>query len=187
MHNVDKQWFEAIYLNIHYLWVQLKLPFCRNEISDLNQTTENLSIFQGGSLCCAQFLIFSNNLSCRFIRDMKDLQLVQYADNTTLMKTMKLNLPNTIRTLEKRLIELENYYCPNRTKINPDKTGYCHRYEISPEIFPYITIDFHIAKIIEQPSIKILGLHLEKHLEFNEYIDHLVRKSMIMISCINQA
>lgn len=183
-YNIDERWFRH-YLQNHTQQVRIQQPG-RYQLSSTRPTTPNLSIFQGGSLSCVLFLLFSNDLSTHTAGR---LQIVQYADDTTFMiSTSRSELNNTVHYLEQSLRRIHDYFTSNKLKINHEKTQIMTagtKYLLKS--FPAVTLRFLNTDIGEQNTIKLLGVTLDKHLNFEEHVNKLAHKSSGMLIALNNA
>ena len=80
-YGIDTQWFSS-YLSGHTQQVQIRTQNGQTITSGLKDNAPGMSIFQGGSLSCILYLLFSNDLGL-FLD--KNVTIVTYADDCQLL------------------------------------------------------------------------------------------------------
>ena len=117
MYGIDTDWF-ADYLAGHTQQVRMRGA----NGTDINSRPRDNSIgvFQGGSLSCVLFMLFSNDLSLYVPEGVK---ILQFADDTQILIVgKKKDLPIIVSTMESALDTLYQWFCRNDMKVNTAKT-----------------------------------------------------------------
>ena len=80
----------------------------------------SIGVFQGGSLSCILYTVFTNDLSL-FVPN--GVRVVQFADDTQLLVSgKKSNLPRIIALMERALECVYDWFCSHGMKLNTAKT-----------------------------------------------------------------
>ena len=114
--------------------------------------------------------LFFNIFICDLFFDDIDIDLANYADDTT-PYAYDLELDKVIESLEKNIDKLFHWFSDNFLKANPDK---CHL---------LINTDENIALKIKNEAIanssneKLLGILFSNELDFDEHVTLLCRKA----------
>lgn len=174
-HGIDSSWFKE-YLHGHSQHVQITNPDGSKSCSTRQSAHRPISIFQGGSLSCVLYSIYANDLP---LSTNIDAKIVQYADDTTVMTKGKPAQKNDVlHRLQSALQDLLNWSYSNKLKINEAKTQFIvfgSRKMLSDFTCPSLNFNGQIIK--PQTVIKLIGVNLDKHLEFTEHVSEVVRKT----------
>ena len=154
----------------------------QNCISDIE--TIKSGIPQGSILGPILFVCFTNDLEKQFKNQCK---IVSYADDTILI--VKASSQIILKTNIEKVIKLaQNWYCNNSMKNNIGKTEILIM-ENSKKI-PNLPIEIeHEGKQIKinpKEVLWILGIYVDKNLNWNKQIKHVKKKSMNSIINLNR-
>ena len=183
LHGVDTDWF-ADYLTGHKQQVQLRGADGSNITS---RPQENkIGVFQGGSLSCALFMLFANDLGLCMP---EGVTIVQFADDVQIsISGKKQDLVHLISLTEKALDSMFQWFCHNGMKVNASKTQMLVLG--SPGMIknlPPITINFSGATISDARIVKNLGVYIDRHLNFQAHIDDMVKKCTGILIALSHA
>ena len=124
--------------------------------------------------------LFFNIFICDLFFDDIDIDLANYADDTT-PYAYDLELDKVIESLEKNIDKLFHWFSDNFLKANPDK---CHL---------LINTDENIALKIKNETItnssneKLLGILFNNKFDFNEHVTLLCRKASQKLNALARA
>ena len=117
LYGVETDWF-ADYLSGHTQQVQM--PSSGGEHMRSSVKPNTIDVFQGGSLSCVLFSVFSNEMSLSLP---ENVHAVQFADDTQLLISgKKSDLPQIIDRVERAVECLYEWFCTNCMKLNAGKT-----------------------------------------------------------------
>ena len=155
---------------------------CQNSQSRSNE----MGIFQGGSLSCILYLLFSNDLSMH-VPD--GVSIVQFADDTQLLVSgPKAELSRLIALMETALSTLYQWFCNNSMKVNAAKTQMMVLG--TPGMLrnlPTVTLSFCGSTVQDEKSVKDLGVIIDRHLNFQEHVDSVSRKCTGILMALSHA
>ena len=183
MYGIETEWF-ASYLAGHTQQVVIRGADGTAFKSAVKANT--IGVYQGGSLSCAMFSLFSNDLGLH-VND--DVTLVQYADDVQLLISgRKQELPRIIAQLEENLFSLFQWFCHHRMKVNEQKTQMIvlgtHQMLRNT---PAVTLSFNGSLIHESETVKNLGVTIDRNLTYQPHVDALNRKCTGMLMALNHA
>ena len=174
LYGIDTTWFSS-YLRGHTQQVQVKTSHGSYIQSAKRSNTPGMSIFQGGSLSCILYLLFSNDLA---LFTEEDVTVVQYADDCQILVTgKKQDLPSLTNRMEKALNSLHQWFCQNEMKLNAGKTQMMVLG--TPQMIrtlPTVTIKFCGSTIVDSRVLKNLGVTMDRCLSFESHMDSVHRK-----------
>ena len=154
LYGIDTTWFSS-YLRGHTQQVQVKTSHGSYIQSAKRSNTPGMSIFQGGSLSCILYLLFSNDLA---LFTEEDVTVVQYADDCQILVTgKKQDLPSLTNRMEKAFNSLHQWFCQNEMKLNAGKTQMMVLG--TPQMLrtlPTVTIEFCGSTIVDSRVLKNL-------------------------------
>ena len=183
LHGVDTDWF-ANYLSGHTQRVQVRSP---DGLIHLSKSRSNeMGIFQGGSLSCILYLLFSDDLSLHVPDGVK---IVQFADDTQLLVTgPKADLHRLIGLMESALSVLFQWFCNNCMKVNAAKTQMMVLGTPGMlKSLPPVTLSFCGSTVHEESSVRDLGVTVDRHLNYQEHIDTVCRKCAGILTALSHA
>ena len=182
LYGVDPKWF-ANYLSGHTQQVQLR----RSDRSvSFSQTKPNsIGVYQGGSLSCALYTLYTNDLS---LYVPESVTIVQFADDAQLLITgRKQDIHTMIETMEHALDSLYHWYCSHGMKLNATKTQMI--VIGTPAMLrhmPAVQLKFCGATVKDSRVVKNLGVIIDRHLTYQSHIDemthwHIPCNSMLVL------
>ena len=145
-----------------------------------------MGIFQGGSLSCILYLLFSDDLSLHVPDGVK---IVQFADDTQLLVTgPKADLHRLIGLMESALSVLFQWFCNNCMKVNAAKTQMMVLGTPGMlKSLPPVTLSFCGSTVHEESSVRDLGVTVDRHLNYQEHIDTICRKCAGILTALSHA
>ena len=155
----------------------------KNCISDIELVQSGIP--QGSILGPILFVCFTNDLAKEFEEECK---IVSYADDTILIVKDK-NQNNLKARLENVIKLAQNWYTKNSMKNNIDKTEILvmSKGKETPKIEIEFEDDNKHIKIKPEESLKILGIYVDKNLNWNEQIRHTKKRAMNAIINLSRA
>ena len=172
LYGVDTEWF-GDYLRGHTQQVQViggdGTPMCSAA------KPNSIGVFQGGSLSCVLYTVFTNELSL-FVPD--GVRVVQYADDTQLLVSgKKSELPALIVRMEQALVSVYDWFCSNGMKLNASKTqALVLGTPAMLRGLPPVALDFLGTTIPDSRVVKNLGVIMDNYLSFQSHVDHVTSK-----------
>ena len=150
MYGIDIAWFKN-YLSGHTQQVLIRGA---DGTTIKSQTRNNtIGVFQGGSLSCCLYMLFSNDL-CLHVDD--DVTVVQYADDVQLLvSAKKQHLTRLVTRMESSLNTLFQWFCQHNMKVNESKTQMVV-IGTPPMLrqIPPVTIKFNGSLVPDSKSVK---------------------------------
>ena len=115
--------------------------------------------------------------------------VVQYADDSKIVVTgKKQDLADLVSLMETTLDTLFQWFCQNGMKVNAAKTQMLVLG--TPGMLrslPPITLTFCGAVVSGARSVRNLGIHLDRHLNFQTHIDNMTAKSTGILIALSHA
>ena len=135
---------------------------------------------QGTNLGPLLFLLFINDLpNCSEL-----FRFTLFADDSTLTVKFSKHEFNITSTINRELINVNNWLISNKIAINPDKTKYiAFNYRNKPVID---LIRIGNIKIKETNDIKFLGIYLDSNLKFKRHVKYISSKIAKSIGVLNK-
>ena len=163
------------------------LKFIRSYLKDRKQRTKVGSSFskwmdikygvpQGSILGPLLFNIFLNDIFY-FI---KDIRIANYADDNTPYATTK-DISSLLETLERETNSLLDWFTINEMKPNADK---CHLLVANQKDMK--TVKLGLEEISNDQSVELLGITIDKNLNFSEHVTKLCKKRQSEIACTSK-
>ena len=183
LYGVDPDWF-ASYLTGHTQQVQVR---CRAGGVSLSQTKpNNIGVYQGGSLSCALYSLYTNDLS---LHVPESVSIVQFADDTQLLITgRKQDIHSMIETMECTLDSLSRWYCSHGMRLNASKTQMVVLG--TPAMLrhmPAVQLSFCGATVSDSRVVRNLGVTIDRHLNYQSHIAEMARKCNGILIALNHA
>ena len=102
---------------------------------------------------------------------MEETEICNYADDTTIY-VCDHELEHIVSSLETDAQKLSKWFLDYSMKLNPDK---CHLLIVREK---NTDVSVHIGATIRTKSVeeKLLGVMLDKHLDFKNHVTHFVKK-----------
>ena len=154
----------------------------RVKLSGINSNW--MSVKQG----VPQGIILGPVLFLIYVNEMRDLRItskiVQYADDT-LVFTSNVYPQMAKPELEHSLENLVHFFEYNQLQVNPKKTEFItFSKPSSAKRTELMTLDLCNEKIETSHSIKYLGVHLDKHLNYDIQVKHTLKKMATSIKTL---
>ena len=172
LYGVDTEWF-ANYLSGHTQQVQVVggsgVPI-RSAVKP-----NSIGVYQGGSLSCVLYTVFTNELSL-YVPD--GVQVVQFADDTQLIVSgRKSDLPLIIARMERALVCVYDWFCANGMKLNATKTqALVLGTPAMLRGLPTVSLNFLGTVVPDSRVVKNLGVIMDNNLSFQSHVDHVTAK-----------
>ena len=183
LYGIDTTWFDS-YLKGHVQQVQIRRADGANVVSRPREN--NIGVFQGGSLSCVLYTLFANDLSLH-VPD--GVTIVQFADDTQILVTgKKQDLATIISLTETALHETFRWFCQHGMKTNASKTKMLVLG--TPAMLrslPPVTVSFCGTELKDTGTVKNLGLHLDRHLNYQTHIDVMTAKCTGILIALSHA
>ena len=182
-YGVDIEWFEN-YLSDHTQRVLLRGVDRTILTSSVRQNS--IGVYQGGSLSCILYSLFSNDLG---LHVGEDVTVVQYADDVqVLVSGKKQDMPRLTATMEGTLETLYQWFCQHRMKVNEAKTKMIVIGTAAMlRSFEGVTLTFNGSAIHDSEEVKNLGVVVDRHLSYRAHVDDLSRRCTGMLIALNNA
>ena len=152
-----------------YLMKRTQVVKIQGTISDEKDVTCGLP--QGSLIAPLLFIIYINDLP----HISENLNKILFADDTNLFKRDK-SLTRLNKEVENQLIDLETWLKVNKLSLNVSKT----KSMVFRTRKNRIDIDSNInmcgQKLDKVEKTKFLGVYIDKHLDWNEHINHVTNK-----------
>lgn len=172
LYGIHTEWFSN-YLLDHVQQVVMRCAGSNTLTSDVKRNL--LGVYQGGSLSCLLYAIFSNDL-CLHAPD--NVYVGQYADDVTLLTSgKKKDLPQLIQQMESALASLFQWFCQHNMKVNESKTQMMILG--TPAMLrdvPQVSLSFNGSRLCESETVRSLGLVIDRHLNFQAHVDSVVSR-----------
>ena len=171
MYGVDNHWFND-YLQNHKQQVKI---VTKDGTKIMSRSLPNTTgVYQGGSLSCLLYSIFSNELNLYS----EQTKLVLFADDTQIMISgHKQNIHDMITCLESELAVVFDWFAQNSLKLNSSKTQVIvFGTRAMLRDLPTVSIRVGNDVVSERREVKNLGVYMDRYLTFGDHIDHVVRK-----------
>ena len=183
LYGIHTAWFRS-YLSDHTQQVRLRSADGRDMLS--RPGSNSIGVFQGGALSCILYMLFANDLSLH-VPD--DVTIVQYADDTQLLVTgKKRDVQQLVNRMEHALSSVYQWFCLNGMKLNAKKTQMLvlGTPAMLRSLQP-IALRFCDTVIPDARVVKNLGVHLDRHLNFETHVDQLTRKCTGILIALSHA
>ena len=143
-------------------------------------------MYQGGSLSCTLYTLYTNDLS---LHVPEPVTTVQFADDTQLLITgKKQDLPNMIVSMESALDSLYQWFCTHGMKLNASKTQMIVLG--TPAMLrhmPAVQLNFCGETVNDSRVVRNLGVNIDRHLTFQSHVDEMTRKCNGVLIALNHA
>ena len=172
LYGVDTEWF-ANYLRGHTQQVQIVGDGGAPVRSAVKPNS--IGVFQGGSLSCILYSVFTNELS---LYVPEGVRVVQFADDTQLLVSGKEgDLPRIIALMERALACVYQWFCAHSMKLNATKTqALVLGTPAKLKNLPPVSFNFLGTVIPDSRVVRNLGLVMDRHLTFNSHVDQISAK-----------
>ena len=157
--------FDISALSFIYNYLQERKQRTKIDNSHSSWKKIKYGVPQGTFLRPLLFNIFINNIFY-FIDETK---LATYADDTTIYTTDD-NITNLLNLLASETSVVLNWFRKNEMKSNDDK---CHLIAANKE---NVSLDLECHNIVSSNTVKLLGVYIDKQLNFNEHVSKLCKK-----------
>ena len=145
-----------------------------------------IGVYQGGSLSCVLYSLFSNDLGLHVD---SGVNVVQYADDVQVLTSgKKQDLPRIVAKMEDTLNTLFQWFCQHHMKVNERKTQVI--VIGTPAMLRdtgNVTITFNGSQIHDSETVRNLGVTMDKHLNYQAYIDALTGRCTGALIALNNA
>ena len=182
LYGVENHWFTD-YLQNHRQQVKITT---KDGIKLMSRLLPNRTgVYQGGSLSCLLFSVFTNELNLYTDRT----KVVCYADDTQIwISGHKRNISDMVTSLESELSLLFDWFAKNSLKLNSAKTQVIV-FGTKAMLWDLPTVSVRVGDTVvsECREVKNLGVHMDRHLTYGDHIDHLVRKCTGTLLCLVHA
>jgi hypothetical protein len=161
---INEKWFENYVLN------RKQYVSFNNEKSIVKNVVTGVP--QGSIIGPFLFILYANDISCNVNTGACNL----YADDA-IVYTCGSSLDETVRTLNKCMSDIENWYTSNRLSVNAAKSYkmLIRSYQKTLNISDFI-INFKDNEINNTNSMKYLGLYIDPNLNWHEHVLVLVNE-----------
>ena len=182
-YGVDTDWFSN-YLTGHTQQVMIR-GIDSTVIKSVTRPN-SIGVYQGGSMSCILYTLFSNDLGL-YVNE--DVTVVQYADDVQVLVTgRKRELPQLIARLENALETLFQWFCHHRMKVNEKKTQLIVLgTQAMLRSVADSTITFNGSPIHSSTTVKDLGVTIDQHLNYHSHVDALIGKCTGMLISLSTA
>lgn len=183
LYGIDTNWFSN-YLAGHTQQVQIRSP--SGELTTSQTKPNEIGVYQGGSLSCTLFSIYTNDMS---LYVPETVQLVTFADDTQLIKFgKKSDLPAIVAEMESVLKTLFNWCSQNFLKVNTGKTQLMllGSPPILRSLKDPLTLNFCGSNVTACQLVKSLGLWIDPALKFETHVDRVVARCTGQLVALNQ-
>jgi hypothetical protein len=143
-------------------------------VSDWNEILKGIP--QGSILGPIAFNIFMNDVFCAI----KDGILFNYADDNTVVVQSKTKA-GVLDKISQNSNHLITWCTVNQMEANASKFQVMIANESSP-----IKIDIQNTTIHSEPHVKLLGVHLDNKLNFNQHISHITKSASRQLNCLKR-
>ena len=146
------------------------------------EETVQAGVPQGSILGPILFIIFTHDF--QEAMNSPDIQVIAYADDTQLVTSGKTYI-EIKEKLEKAIEEAANWYTRNSLCINAGKSeililGTPMKLSRQGKLTNLLVREGNTIKELEvQENIKILGVHIDKHLNWNKQVDNVKKKAYL--------
>ena len=182
-YGIDNEWF-GNYLADHTQQVLIRGADGTAIRSALKSNT--IGVYQGGSLSCALYSLYSNDIGLH-VSD--DVTLVQYADDVqVIISGKKSEMSRLVAQMEDNLSSLFQWFCHHRMKVNETKTQMIVLG--TPAMLrsaSTVTLSFIGSRIHESEVVKNLGILLDRHLSYQPHISAVINRCTGMLMALNHA
>ena len=142
-----------------------------NEVS--SWATIDSGVPQGSILGPLLFNIYMNDI----FWFTPEINIANYADDSTPYTTSN-DIETLLDILQKNTVKLMQWFTENYMKSNNDK---CHLIVSSPDD---VSIEIGCNEIVNEKSVKLLGVIIDQKLNFCEHVTHLCRKASIKLHAL---
>ena len=134
---------------------------------------------QGSILGPVLFNVFINDI----FHFVQDSTIYNYADDNTLFYS-DTNLNTVVKTLENDSINLIDWFSKNLMKANPDKF---QAIAIGPKTNKHnLSFDLKGNKITCEENVKLLGITVDSHLNFDKHISEICKKASQQLNILKR-
>ena len=134
---------------------------------------------QGSILAPVLFNVFINDI----FHFVQDSTIYNYADDNTLSYS-DTNINTVVKTLENDSINLIDWFSKNLMKANPDKF---QAIAIGPKTNKHnLSFDLKGTKITCEENVKLLGITVDSHLNFDKHISEICKKASQQLNILKR-
>ena len=134
---------------------------------------------QGSILVPVLFNVFINDI----FHFVQDSTIYNYADDNTLSYS-DTNINTVVKTLENDSINLIDWFSKNLMKANPDKF---QAIAIGPNTNKHnLSFDLKGNKITCEENVKLLGITVDSHLNFDKHISEIFKKASQQLNILKR-
>jgi hypothetical protein len=152
----------------------------------INSTHHNVTcgVPQGSVLGPLLFIIYTNDLP----NSLYYSNCILFADDTTVYHSSS-NISSLCSNIEYDLNILSDWFAANKLSLNAQKTNFVI---FSPKAIVKATnsvnsLNLDTQKIHRVSCVKFLGVHIDQNLEWNDHIEHVIKKISCGTYAINSA
>ena len=182
-YGVDTEWFRN-YLTGHTQQVLIQGA----DGTSLKSASKpnSIGVYQGGSLSCVLYSLFSNDLGL-YVNE--DVTIVQYADDVQVLTSgKKQDLAQILAAMEDSLTSLFQWCCHHRVKVNEKKTQlivFGTPVMLKDVPSGSVTVTFNGSQVRDSEVVKNLGVTMDRHLNYKAHIDALTGRCTGMLMALN--
>ena len=182
-YGVNTVWFEN-YLTGHSQ--QVLIRGADNTVIKSSMKPNSIGVYQGGSLSCILYTIFSNDLG---LHANDDVTVVQYADDVQILASgKKHDLPAIVSRIETTFSAMFQWFCHHRMKVNESKTqmlviGTRPMLRGANDV----TVTFNGSQICDSKVVRNLGVMIDRHLTYQAHVDAMTRKCTGVLMALNHS
>ena len=161
----------AVLLLRNYLSNRKQYISYNNNTSSSDMANINIGVPQGSILGPFLFLVYMND----FHHSSEIFNMVNYADDTTLLSTINFFTNHPARSIDSELLKVSTWLHANKMKINVSKTKVLFYSPLQKSIHPpTITLNNEVIERVDH--FCYLGIVIDQHLSWKLHISKISRK-----------